>query len=99
MFALVITMNRSSRLVASSAIHNLSCYTRRPISVSGTYSTVKINTIIPLPRTFAFSSAAMGDAVSEKPHNAWLGAKGPAALDLRSTSQIRIIKHRIPNTR
>jgi threonine aldolase len=26
----------------------------------------------------------MGDAISEKPHNAWLGAKGPAALDLRS---------------
>ncbi|KAF5026295.1 hypothetical protein F66182_1616 [Fusarium sp. NRRL 66182] len=26
----------------------------------------------------------MGSTIAEKPHNAWLGAKGPAALDLRS---------------
>jgi threonine aldolase len=86
-------MSRSSRLVASSAIRNLSCYPRRPLSVSGIHSTVKINPIVPLPRTFASSSVDMGDAISEKPHNAWLGAKGPAALDLRSTSQIHIMKH------
>jgi hypothetical protein len=71
-----IMMSRSSRLIVSSAVRNLSKYPLRPLSIS--------HPIVSLQRTFTSSSVKMGDAISEKPHNAWLGAKGPAALDLRS---------------
>lgn len=72
-------MSRSSRLVVSSAVRNLSKYPLRPLSISLTARPIVFS-----QRTFTSSSVKMGDAVSEKPRNAWLGAKGPAALDLRS---------------
>lgn len=70
-------MSRSFRLVASPAIRNLS-FQSHPVLI------VKARPIVSFQRTFVSSAVKMGDAISEKPHNAWLGAKGPAALDLRS---------------
>lgn len=70
-------MSRLFRLIASPAIRNTSFYSH-PASI------VKARPILSFQRTFVSSAVKMGDAISEKPHNAWLGAKGPAALDLRS---------------
>jgi threonine aldolase len=78
-------MSRSSRLIA---VRNLS-FGFRPLPVF--HLSIPARPIIPLQRTFASSAIKMGDAISEKPHNAWLGAKGPAALDLRSTSTARTL--------
>ena len=75
-------MSRSFRLIASPAIRNLSFYSRPSLIV-------KVHPIVSFHRTFVSSAVKMGDAISEKPHNAWLGAKGPAALDLRSMLTIR----------
>lgn len=74
-------MSRSSRLVA---LRNLSFISSRSVPIFRT--PVQTHSVIPLQRTFASSAIKMGDAISEKPHNAWLGAKGPASLDLRSMS-------------
>lgn len=74
-------MSRSFRLIASPAIRNLSYY-------SFPASFVKAHPIVSFQRTFVSSAVKMGDVISEKPHNAWLGAKGPAALDLRSMLDI-----------
>ncbi|KAM5345312.1 hypothetical protein ACJ41O_011174 [Fusarium nematophilum] len=86
-------MSHSSRLITSSAIRSI--VTR----YSPTSSPSAISAIVPgstqfthpiaSSRRFFTPSAAMGDAVvasssGEKAHSAWIGAKGPAAFDLRS---------------
>ncbi|KAM6519440.1 hypothetical protein FALCPG4_013074 [Fusarium falciforme] len=76
-------MRPSSRLISS-------CLSRYNAPSSTTrFSAIPSNltrSVASPHRFFASSSVTMGDSIaaSEKTHNAWIGAKGPASFDLRS---------------